>query len=87
MIRSATTQGVTADALRVEVYLTAYEAMRPAAIDGETATEQAHAAVLGGAPDVDQKTAGMGLQIQLPVAEEWLAGRRRCAQRGRKAVM
>lgn len=75
------------DAVLIEVDVAAHEAMDPVGINEECSSEEIGVALIAGAADEDDGTAGPGLQIELPVCGECSALRRRFATDRRAATV
>ena len=70
MVRLAASQGVEAEAARVEVDLGTDQPVGPRGVDLEAAAQHLHGPLRVGAPQEDQPAARVGLQVQRPALGE-----------------
>src|SRR6478672_1807002 len=87
LVRCPATQGVEADAFRLEVHFGSDQAMLPQGIHGEAPAQQLHLSLRVAAPQEDQPPLRVSLQVQPPVRREGTTCRCRLDPRGRTLPM
>src|SRR5580693_6856493 len=87
LVRCPATQGVEADAPRLEVHLGPDQAMLPERVHREAPTQQLHLSLRVAAAQEDQPPLRVSLQVQAPVCREGVTRRCRLDPRRRPLPM